>query len=280
MTAETTGLNWEQAVQWLRTQPDQLQLVLDCYYDDPLPAAAQRYWQGEEWSAIRGFLPGSPGRALDAGAGRGIVSYALVREGYTVTALEPDPSQIVGAGAIRSLAADCSLDIEVVQDFSERLPFADAQFDLVVARAVLHHTLDLPRACREFHRVLRTGGRLLALREHVIDKVEQLPAFLESHPLHKLYGGENAFMLGQYESSIRAAGFTLRKTLAPFDSPINFAPRSLQALREELVRRLPGGRGIAAGMLAFEPFWTLVRVMLGRLDHRPGRLYSFVADKD
>ena len=44
-------------------------------------------------------------QALDLGAGRGISSYALAREGWQVTALEPDPSMLIGAGAIRSLVA-------------------------------------------------------------------------------------------------------------------------------------------------------------------------------
>ena len=48
---------WEQAVQWLREQPDQQELVLGAYYDDPLPDAAQRYWRSEEWQAIRTLLP-------------------------------------------------------------------------------------------------------------------------------------------------------------------------------------------------------------------------------
>ena len=46
------------------------------------------------------------GQALDVGAGRGIASYALAREGFTVTVLEPDDSHLVGAGAIRSLAEE------------------------------------------------------------------------------------------------------------------------------------------------------------------------------
>ena len=274
---------WEQAVQWLREQPERQELVLAAYYDDPLLGAADRYWRSEEWQAIRPLLPSAPGRALDVGAGRGIASYALAKEGLVVTALEPDASALVGAQAIRGLAAASGLPIEVTQEFSERLPFADAQFDVVFARAVLHHTSDLAGACREFLRVLKPGGRLLAVREHVISRLEDLPAFLDLHPLHKLYGGENAFLLPQYEAAIRAAGFRLDTVLAPFESAINYAPYTEVSLRAELAQRisrgLPGAKQLVAGLLGVPPLWAMARRMLARVDHRPGRLYSFIAHR-
>src|SRR5579862_2301134 len=97
-------LSWEDAVSWLRSQPDKAQLVLECYYDDPPLAAARRYYASGEWQAVRALLGTMRGRALDVGAGRGIASYALARDGFEVTALEPDPSELIGAGAIRALA--------------------------------------------------------------------------------------------------------------------------------------------------------------------------------
>nr|WHW29454.1 putative class I SAM-dependent methyltransferase [uncultured bacterium] len=274
---------WEDAVQWLRGQPGQRDLVLAAYYDDPLCDAADRYWRSEEWQAIKQLLPTSRGIALDVGAGRGIASYALAKDGFQVTALEPDPSNLVGAGAIRALAADSDLPIEVTQEFSERLPFADCQFDVVFARAVLHHTKDLQAACREFLRVLKPGGRLVAVREHVISRQEDLPAFLDLHPLHKLYGGENAFLLPQYEAAIRKAGFRLDTVLSPLESAVNFAPYTLDGLKSEIANRvtrgMPGLRQLARSVLALPPVWSLARKVLTRVDHRPGRLYSFVAQR-
>ena len=283
MNADNTFSSWEDAVAWLCQQPGQAQLVADCYYDDPLIDAADRYWRSEEWQAIRPLLPPAPSRALDVGAGRGIASYALAKEGFAVTALEPDASALVGAQAIRGLAAASGLPIEVTEEFSERLPFADAQFDVVFARAVLHHTSDLAAACREYLRVLKPGGRLLAVREHVISRPEDLPAFLDLHPLHKLYGGENAFLLPQYEAAIRAAGFRLNSVLAPLESAINYAPYTEVSLRTELAARisrgLPGAKQLVAGLLGLPPLWAVARRLLERIDHRPGRLYSFIAER-
>jgi SAM-dependent methyltransferase len=273
--------SWEDAVRWLREQPDRQDLVRDSYYDDPLAAAAERYRQSGEWQAVRALVgPGLKRKALDLGAGRGIASYAMAADGFVVTALEPDPSAIVGAGAIRALAAECALPIEVVEQFSETLPFDDAMFDIVFARAVLHHTRDLGAALREVARVLKPGGRLVAVREHVISRDEDIGAFFEIHPLHSLYGGENAFRLDHYRAAIRSSGLRLERVLAPLASPINYAPYDLAGLRREIAARFAGvpGLPVLVGLLLRTPI--IGRGLLGLaglIDRRPGRLYSFVA---
>ena len=161
------------------------------------------------------------------------------------------------------------------------MPFGDAQFDVVFARAVLHHTTDLPGACREFLRVLKPGGTLLAVREHVVSRPEDLAVFLEMHPLHKLYGGESAFLLVQYTDAICDAGFQLDTVLSPLQSAINFAPYTLASLQAELARRvdarLPGTEALACRLLGVPGVWPIARVLLDRVDNRPGRLYSFIA---
>ena len=100
---------WEEAVQWLRNQPDQNELIRACFYDDPLRDAAERYYKSTEWQAVHQLFGRKRGATLDLGAGRGISSYALARDGWKGSALEPDPSNIVGAGAIRALAQETSL---------------------------------------------------------------------------------------------------------------------------------------------------------------------------
>ena len=260
---------WEEAVIWLRSQPGQRHTVQDCFYDDPISEAAQRYYHSTEWQAVRPFLPVPAGRALDLGAGRGISSYALAREGWQVTALEPDPSTIVGAGAIRMLAHESGLPVEVVETRGEALPFPAGSFDLVHARAVLHHAHDLRAFCHEAERVLKDNGLFLALREHVISRQSDLKRFQQNHPLHNLYGGEYAFKLTEYLKSMEQAGLVVEKVLNPFESDINLFPRG----REELKRIL--------GLKVIPPVLVPDRLLhiLGVLYRKPGRLYSFVARK-
>ena len=275
-------LTWEEAVQWLKLQPDQKDLVKACYYDAPLIAAAQRFFESEEWQAVAERLSAwIPGDVLDLGAGNGISSYAFARLGCVVTALEPDPSNMVGAGAIKQLAQEANLTINVVEAFGETLPFADASFDIVHGRQVLHHASNLNQLCREAARVLRDNGVFIATREHIISKQEDLETFLKSHPLHNLYGGENAFLLSQYRNAIVQAGLIIKNIYEPYDSVINYFPMTRSQNQEQIAARLQPlvGKQVANSLVSQKRFQSLVAHYRSWRDRTPGRLYSFVAIK-
>jgi len=277
-----SNMTWEQAVAALLEDPEQGSLARDCYFDGTPAQAGERYWASAEWQAARHLLPEAAGNALDVGAGRGIVSYALARDGWSVCALEPDASALVGAGAIRELVAVTGYPIDVVESFGENLPFEDEEFQLIVARQSLHHARDLSALTRELFRVLRPGGRLLAMRDHVISRARDLPRFYQAHPLHRLYGGEHAYLLSEYTAALRDAGFTLNKVMGPLESAINYAPLTPDSLAAGIADQVPDffcSRRIARRLLRSPVIMPMALKFLRRVDNRPGRLYSFIADR-
>lgn len=275
-------LTWEEAVQWLRNQPEKSELVRLCYYDDPIEAAAERFLHSEEWIELFSLLKSKKsGKVLDIGAGRGISSYAFAKSGYEVTALEPNPSTLVGAETIRQLSRSTGLNIEVVQDWGETLPFADKTFDIVYGRAVLHHAHDLNQLCKEAARVLKPNGYFIATREHVISKKDDLQKFLDSHLLHHLYGGENAYLLTEYLTAIKLSGLKTINTFSPYQSVINYFPMTKSQrqdlLKPALTKKLGNLLGNSLSNLKFLQelyIWNLDR----KLDDA-GRHYSFLAVK-
>jgi SAM-dependent methyltransferase len=101
-------------------------------------------------------------RLLDVGAGRGLIALAaaarLGPEG-TVVACDLDFECLTTLRAIAP-SATSGKRITTVRADAESLPFADAAFDVVTARAVLQFLRNRPSAVREAFRVLRPGGRL------------------------------------------------------------------------------------------------------------------------
>jgi 2-polyprenyl-3-methyl-5-hydroxy-6-metoxy-1,4-benzoquinol methylase len=269
--------SWEAAVAAYRAQPQNHEAVLHNYFDLPVSRAAARYADSEEFAEVARYLERAPGRRLlDFGAGNGIASYAFAKRGWQVTALEPDPSAEVGAGAIRRVAQESGLAIEVCETASSQLPFAAASFDAIHARQVLHHVPSLEQTARELHRVLAPNGLLLSTREHVVSNEEELRLFLDAHPLHQAYGGERAYPRARYEQALHAAGFRIEHVWGPTSSIINYYPGREQDRRRSY-------RAVARGAGRLLDLLPMLRPIAFRWidfrDRTPGRLYSFLAVK-
>jgi SAM-dependent methyltransferase len=112
-------------------------------FDDPLSEAVV------ELGDLRGR------RVLDIGCGTGVVLGLLMRD-FDVQGVGLDASSKMIDAARRELPEVAEFHI----GSAESLPFADATFDAVLMRLVVH-LIDRPRAFAEALRVLRPGGRFV-----------------------------------------------------------------------------------------------------------------------
>lgn len=274
-------LSWEEAVKWYRAQPNNEAEIRNNYFDLPVLKAAERYAESEEFAEVIRLLGSGNGkRILDLGAGNGIASFALAKNGWLVTALEPDASAEVGAAAICTMRDETGLPITVVHESGHALPFEDEYFDSIHARQVLHHVPDLSTMTREVARVLRRGGLCLTTRDHVADDEQQLNAFRAEHPLHHLYGGEHAYPLEQYLAAFSKAGLRVLQSWGPVESILNFFPGTEQE-RQITIRQIANHSCFRLGrFLSWSNRFQASQLQRHtRNDSTPGRIYSFLLQR-
>jgi ubiquinone/menaquinone biosynthesis C-methylase UbiE len=123
-----------------------------------------------------GRAPGGYARSLEIGAGTGYFSLNMLAAGVIEQATCTDISPGMLA-ALRANAGSLGLPVHTVVTGAERLPFADASFELVFGHAVLHHVPGLERAFAELQRVLAPGGTLIFAGEpsRVGDALARVP---------------------------------------------------------------------------------------------------------
>ena len=118
----------------------------------------------DRFVAVAGTEGWPYGRALEIGAGTGFFALNLHQAGVLsdvhVSDLSPGMVEAAKANAQR-----LGFEIEGRVGDAEHLPYDDAEFDLVVGHAVIHHIPDVELALREILRVLRPGGRFVIAGE-------------------------------------------------------------------------------------------------------------------
>ena len=125
-----------------------------------VPDAAVESFAGvaNPWSMGR-LSPGE--RVLDLGSGAGtdsLVAAQMVGGHGHVTGIDMTPEMLAKA---RSAAATMEVaNVEFVEGEVERLPFADASFDVVVSNGVIDLVPDKDAVFGELYRVLAPGGRM------------------------------------------------------------------------------------------------------------------------
>jgi SAM-dependent methyltransferase len=134
------------------------------------------------------------GRILDVGCGIGLLGSMFPELG------------LVGVDASFGLLQEARSGYSLLVEASaEALPFPAHSFDTVVALNMLHHVIRPDRAVREFARVLRPGGHVVALDPRKVSPIELAKKVLRGNdaafaPTHK------AFSVAEYGALIEQDG--------------------------------------------------------------------------
>jgi 2-polyprenyl-3-methyl-5-hydroxy-6-metoxy-1,4-benzoquinol methylase len=184
---------------------------------------------------------------LDAGCGDGRFLAALA-------AIGPVPKRVVGVdiadtilATARRAAAAAGLDPELVRGNLERLPLADAEFDLVVSIQVVEHLLDPAAGVRELARVLRPGGALLLSTDNRARRITQVlngPRWLVASLLGKrnhrvkLDFPHGTFSRRELIGLLESAGLGVERTRTFRFSIVGASPRLVRSMNR-LDARLP-----------------------------------------
>ena len=96
--------------------------------------------------------------ALDIGTGPGQLAFYLAGAGFNVTGLDISPEMINKA---RKRAEEMEHSIDFRTGDAEHLDFPDNSFDVVVSRNLIWTLPNPDLALKEWHRVLKPGGRII-----------------------------------------------------------------------------------------------------------------------
>ncbi len=115
---------------------------------------------------IVSMLDANRGKALDLGAGFGLLSKRLKDIGYSVTACELDTARI---RHVRKLGIRCDS-----VDLNGKLPYKSGSFDLVASSDVIEHLKAPYNLIQETGRVLRKGGIFIISTPNIMNWYSRL----------------------------------------------------------------------------------------------------------
>ena len=114
----------------------------------------QAFFRAIEAENMAGFKAVSPGdKILDLGCGDGTFTRYFINNNRQIIGADIDPKAL-------KLAGKKGIYRRLVKAEAAKLPFANGEFDMVLANSCLEHMDQLELVLREINRVLKKGGRL------------------------------------------------------------------------------------------------------------------------
>jgi ubiquinone/menaquinone biosynthesis C-methylase UbiE len=177
------------------------------------------------------------GRILEIGAGGAWLSAELSKLPTVVDLITTDISpRLLKEHAPKTFAilkANRAKITLMPGDF-HKLDFPDNYFDYVVCSAVLAHAVNVVQVLREAKRVLKNGGRFVAIREPVLALAELRPRAKRMHKRAALYS------LDHYKELFKQAALPLEV------KPVNLSS-GLKYYLDKMVNRLTHARYVFVG---------------------------------
>ena len=218
--------------------------------NDAMSAGLHRVWKD---MAVTKLNPRPGERLLDVAGGTGDIARRFVRAagrvrerrgGAPASAVILDINlEMLLAGV--DAAKDAGMDLARVCANAEALPFADAQFDCVTIAYGIRNVTDRAKALREFHRVLRPGGRLGVLEFST-------PPEALIRKAYDAYSFAVIPRLGQAIAGDRSSYQYLVESIRRFPKQAEFA-----AMMEGAGFARVSWQDYAAGVTAFHTGWKL-----------------------
>lgn len=127
----------------------------DSWFEMPL---GRLCFAWERDAILEAAVPHSGERALDVGCGTGVFTAEIARSGAAVTGVDISEGMLTVA---RQRFTREELVVDLRLGTADRLPFADASFDVVTTVTMLEFVESPHAVVTEMHRVLKPGGRLV-----------------------------------------------------------------------------------------------------------------------
>jgi SAM-dependent methyltransferase/uncharacterized protein YbaR (Trm112 family) len=158
---------------------------------------AQRFYKTLEMLNLKGTE-----RILEVGASFGWASRRFAQRGCDVVALDI---------TFYLMTADLYFKedgtyFERIKSDMSKIPFKDESFDIIFSHSVIHHCKDLSKLFAEFYRVLRPGGRVVALHECAFGLFEDKSGEALQEAIHEGFN-ENAYTLPEWKKGALKGGF-------------------------------------------------------------------------
>jgi demethylmenaquinone methyltransferase/2-methoxy-6-polyprenyl-1,4-benzoquinol methylase len=215
--------------------------------NDLMSGGLHRAWKEALVTAVNPPKSDRPFALLDLAGGTGDVAFRTVEAGgpnTTVTVCDIN-AEMLAVGRERAVARGLDDAVTFEQGNAEELPYADQSFDCVTIAFGIRNVPRIALALREAHRVLKYGGRFLALEFSSVD----VPGL---DKIYDLYSYKAIPAIGRAVTGDREAYAYLVESIRKFPKPKVFA----QMIEDAGFRRV-SFTAMTGGVVAIHSGWKL-----------------------